>query len=685
MSFRRTTFVLLTCLLSAAASTALARPIPVNIESTPPGARVFLDTPDGAPIGVTPLKAVRVEVGTHTLIFRLDNHEEQRLPVNIKTRRETFRVTLSPLSTLVVTAAVDAAVGASVRIDGQSLGNVPFTGTVRPGRHLLEVRREGYVPFSQWVDAQPAQGMTIPVVLTAERPNTGSVLVAGDVPGAPVFIDGEPKGVTPGVIEDIPVGTHQLEVRPVGLPPHSQQIVVQAGKREVVHFTLNRAAQGGSLRVIANVAGAEIRLDGEVLGPAPVSRESVTPGDHILEAQAAGYQSVQQPVSVESGRQRVVSLELTPVVQAPGRIVVNANIGGAVVSIDGTEKGAPPVVVSEASAGTHAVVITATGYDDFRTTCNVAPGQDCNINAELQPVGTPIRVTANINNAELFVDGESRGPIPYEGSLAAGAHRLEVRAEGYEPHVEQVSLAPAAQPREFNVALSKVGDSPEERAIVLAETAAARRGAVSHAAGILPQDLAVLDMSIGWPHLVEGRLNVGILDFLEGGFATRTFGRITEFELRAEVGIRPLKQIALSAQTRLGGGIGPRSVNNFFATLEGLGSLYFTDRGAFTLFVGLDMYTDKYPYSATNADVPAHGYSSDMLEDIPRQNQARVRLGGTIEVVINRHWNAWGLLEGILVDRDETTPDEGRRLYSDLLFGGTDTKLYFRAGFSHKF
>ena len=54
-------------------------------------------------------------------------------------------------------------------------------------------------------------------------------------------------------------------MRPAGLPVHSQQLVIQAGRREVVNFQLNRAAQGGTLRILANVPSAEIRLDGEKL------------------------------------------------------------------------------------------------------------------------------------------------------------------------------------------------------------------------------------------------------------------------------------------------------------------------------------------------------------------------------------------------------------------------------------
>ncbi|NIS36020.1 MAG: PEGA domain-containing protein, partial [Actinobacteria bacterium] len=144
------------------------RRIPVNIESTPPGATVHLDTDTGPVLGTTPVRNVRIPRGSHTLIFKLANHEEARLSVRIRRRRETFRAVLNPLATVVITAGNAAANSAAVRIDGQALGNIPFRQTIQPGRHLIQVGREGHVTFSQWVELTGGQVFSLPVVLEAE-------------------------------------------------------------------------------------------------------------------------------------------------------------------------------------------------------------------------------------------------------------------------------------------------------------------------------------------------------------------------------------------------------------------------------------------------------------------------------------------------------------------------------------
>lgn len=77
-------------LLPGAPARAQVR-IPINIESVPPGATVYLDTTTSAPLGTTPLTNIRVARGDHTFIFQLANHEEARLAVTVQRRRETFR------------------------------------------------------------------------------------------------------------------------------------------------------------------------------------------------------------------------------------------------------------------------------------------------------------------------------------------------------------------------------------------------------------------------------------------------------------------------------------------------------------------------------------------------------------------------------------------------------------------
>jgi hypothetical protein len=579
--------------------------------------------------------------------------------------------------------------------------------------------------------------------------------------GVPVFVDGEPRGNTPTVIENIPEGRRTIELRPPGGEPRSEIVVIQAGQRATLNVNLRAGpASAGSLRVIANVPGAVISLDGEVLGEAPVSKNDVSPGEHILEATATGYQALQQPVTIESGRQQVVSLRLERDAREAGDIIVRTGVGSAVITVDGEERGNPPVVVDGPPAGTHAIVIVAEGYEDYRTTCETSPGTNCEIDARLRPRGTPVHVVSNVRGAQLYIDGESVGPIPYEGNLPVGQHRIEVRAPGYHSHIEQVNLIASAEAREFNIALAAEGDlSDEERAERRQQREAEYTAAGTHAAAVLPSDLAVLDIAAGFPYLAELRLNVGILDWLEGGFGVRTFGRLTEFEGRMKASVRPIRQLSIGAQIRVGGGLGPdqgtsqdeqweeqclegdtptdadfpsgrpcpvtnegmampagtnvqtesHSTNTLFFSLEAIGTLHFSDAGAFSLWLGFDVISDSYHYLGSDSSCLLYsGYGDDLITEIyantptsaamecstrddfidlamavdrpgGRQDVARLRLGGALDLVLSRHWNIWALLEGVLAG-------DKRRVLGDVFgLNGTDTQLYFQLGLSYKF
>ena len=213
---RRIVFSLAALLaLSIPAGEALAYAIPINIESVPPGATVFLDSTT-TPLGQAPLRNVRVERGTHPLIFRLGNHEEARLQVNVRRRRETFRAVLRALGTVEVSAGNAAAQGARVIVDGRPVGgalsSTPLRVTdLQPGRHQVRVQREGYEPFEQWVEVGGGQLVRIAALLQRSAPDTGSILVSGPT-GAPVFMDGTARGNTPTVIEGVSVGSHSIEI-----------------------------------------------------------------------------------------------------------------------------------------------------------------------------------------------------------------------------------------------------------------------------------------------------------------------------------------------------------------------------------------------------------------------------------------------------------------------------------------
>lgn len=109
--------------------------------------------PDGVRVGGTTIR-----VSPPRIPDRSTSSMQQALP------------TPGPVSIIRVTAGNSPASGAAVRIDGQPVGNVPMSHEVEPGRHMVQVGREGYVTFTQWVDVSGGQVLVMPVPLERQAP-----------------------------------------------------------------------------------------------------------------------------------------------------------------------------------------------------------------------------------------------------------------------------------------------------------------------------------------------------------------------------------------------------------------------------------------------------------------------------------------------------------------------------------
>ncbi|MBW1875518.1 MAG: PEGA domain-containing protein [Deltaproteobacteria bacterium] len=418
---------------------------------------------------------------------------------------------------LVITASDDATSGAAIRIDGDPSGNVPLRKTLTPGRHLLQVGKRGFATFSKWVDLVGGEVTTIPVALQPQAVKTGSLLITADVTGMPVFIDGQRRGGTPLVVDGLTEGEHVVEIRSPGegYHPFSKVVLIKANERATVEATIRVAPDLGSLRVIANVPGAIISLDGVDIGVAPAAKGALPPGEHTVMARATGYENVTQAVTVIAGRERVVSMRFTTASTDVARVWVRANVPEATVTIDGEDYGNPPITIEPAEFGTHAVVVRAPGYREVRRTCSVGPSRNCDVYAELNPLGVPVRIEANVAGAQLFIDGEARGPVPWEGDLPAGTHQLEVRADGYENHVEQINLQKSPRVRLIQVIMSTaVVAVDQKRRDKEAERDDPLRNTVTHAGAPLPVGVATLDFSTGWPWLASLGMRAGLTKFL---------------------------------------------------------------------------------------------------------------------------------------------------------------------------
>ena len=586
---------------------------------------------------------------------------------------------------VVITAGDDATAGAAIRIDGEPAGNVPLRKTLAPGRHLVQVGKRGYVTFSKWIDVTEGQVVNIPVTLRPQAPKTGSLLITADVTGLPVLIDGQRRGGTPLVVDGLSEGEHLVEIQSPGegYVPFSQVVTIRADERTTVEATLRIAPELGSLRVIASVPGAIISLDGVDIGVAPAAKAGLTPGEHVVTARATGYEPVQQTVTVIAGRERVVSLRFTtPSTEVP-RILVRASVPEATVTIDGIDYGNPPITIEPAELGTHSIVVRAPGFREVRRTCSVAPSRNCDVFAELNALGVPVRVEASVAGADLFVDGELRGQVPWEGDLPAGTHALEVRADGYESHTEQIRLQKSPRVRLIQVILTPVTTAvvPKDRDKE-AERADPLRNTVTHGGAPIPIGVATLDFSTGWPWLAQLGMRAGLTNFLDVGLYVATFGRLTDFWISTKAGYKVSRNFSVGGDLQIGGGVGParrdqfgarHPTNNFFIGLDAIFSLHFPPWGAFSIWMAMDFHSDRWDFQGRNSGALEPNLSQT------RQNLVRGRLGGSLEIVVTQKWNVWFEVEGIVAGKR-------RRILGDVFGGGrADSLVYGQVGATFKF
>jgi hypothetical protein len=108
--------------------------------------------------------------------------------------------------------------GARVVVDGTQRGVTPLTVRLSSGAHVLEVQigksEPRVIPLTIQANVRTAQYIELQGV-----PVTGGLEIRSDPSGARVMIDGQPRGTTPVMIRELPVGDHS--------------IVLEAGGRKV--------------------------------------------------------------------------------------------------------------------------------------------------------------------------------------------------------------------------------------------------------------------------------------------------------------------------------------------------------------------------------------------------------------------------------------------------------------------
>ena len=141
---------------------------------------------------------------------------------------------VSALATVSVTCPTPAV---SLYVDKKSVGNVPWSGSLKEGMHLIEVKKNGY--RSQQKTIQLSQQQKLDVVFGELVAILGNLSVNYKPFGADVYVDGKKLGQSPRVFNGLLVGNHQVEMRKDGYTTDKKSVTISEGQTMSISGTLS--------------------------------------------------------------------------------------------------------------------------------------------------------------------------------------------------------------------------------------------------------------------------------------------------------------------------------------------------------------------------------------------------------------------------------------------------------------
>ncbi len=697
-------------------TTAKGTKYSVKIESAPPGATVYLNDKNCV-AGTTPWSG-KITSGNVSIIVELPGYEPATRQVRVIRSRKLQEFFL-PLVKKAEPPKIDVKAdadpkgvgGAQVWIDGEMKGQAPVTLAVTPGRHLLQLKKDGFEQYETWITASENQTATLlPQMKEIAKPKFGTIVVEADVADAEVYIDGNKHpDNTPALISNVIEGLHVIEVRKPPSLPWKQTVQVKANETAKVRADLQSTMHGGVgvVRVLSDAPGARAYLDGTDMGPVPVDIKDVKAGDHIVQVQAPGMKTGEKTVKVAAGSSQIVKFDLNADMPADyGTLKVVSMVPEAQVFIDGAAVGKVPQE-KKVSSGEHPVVVRLEGYKQFEQKVRVEPGQTITVQATLKPVGR-LRILSTPAQADVMINGMPAGKTPLDEEVEVGETVVRIEMPGFQPF-EQTLTIEGGKTQTLSRELAVAGLSE-------AELAAQQRGLSSFGARTLPRGRSTVDFAAGYPYFLTAKINVGAGKIankfgFDAGVGVRTFLARNELGLGARAMLADRNPFSAGLFTDIWWGsklLDDSRRNGFTWDVGASASLTALSHVTITGRAYLNIWSDRhcpevkgdgsfdgepidtcvaYKDNTLSMDERARinqlttGDETEAWDFGARDGGIRLMASVIAEVAIHQRWNFFGILEGAPFQRERAlfTTD-----FSGPMFE-TDYNLYLQLGTTYKF
>jgi formylglycine-generating enzyme required for sulfatase activity len=331
---------------------------------------------------------------------------------------------------------------------------------LRPGSYVIEARRRCFQVLKEKLTVGPEKRQKAAFRM---QPLPGHVRFdIRSADGSPVpaqaievFIDRRKLIVPPGGELALQPGRRQVEIHSQDYLPLTAELDVEGcDHRQTLRLALK--PDRARVRIGSSPSGAMVTIDGRSAGQTPLIT-SLKSGRHALKIHAPGFQTWRTDLEVVAGKPvDMAAIKLQP---APARVHLSSEPPGANVLVGKRFAGSTPVVLSLEPGKEHTIRLSRAGYEKAVRRLKLARGEEKRLRVKLTARMGIVELAVTPADAELVVDGKSRGKAAGKINLAAGSHQLEIRKKGYLPFQTTITARPG-YPRKVEASLKKRGRIP---------------------------------------------------------------------------------------------------------------------------------------------------------------------------------------------------------------------------------
>ena len=210
------------------------------------------------------------------------------------------------------------------------------------------------------------------------------------------------------------------------------------------HFSFTLEKLPGRVSFASSpVSGAEVRVDGQVIGKTPLKEVELAAGKHRLRAQVARYLPLERDLMVEgAGKEQAVSLALQP---GWADVTLSSDPAGATVMEQENRLGTTPLTL-QLMAGEHNLLFVKEGFTPAQLVLAVTAGTfPAPKPVKLVPAQARVHFRSIPPGATVVAGDHLLGTTPVTVDLPSGKRTVRLQLAGYKSMALTRLFAPAAE------------------------------------------------------------------------------------------------------------------------------------------------------------------------------------------------------------------------------------------------